>query len=152
MLFNAGSSLKMLSRSPCSIRGGVRHHQPTYIAFDLERFTMEDGSSEVTHARGVLSNLLTAIDSTSAGGKLLDLIKVLRGVVPGNDAQRRTVIAILGYAGVLRIPGRPGFFETFTPSDAREETPWYKDDWPYPVRWWKGGTGTDARAVEFWFG
>jgi hypothetical protein len=132
--------------------GGVRHSQPAYIAFDLERFTVEEGRRDVPQVREVLSSLLAIIDSTSVGAKLSDLTRSLKGVVPGNEAQRRTVISILGYAGILSIPGRSGFLESFIPTDAREETPWYKDDWPYPVRWWKGGAGANARAVEFWFG
>jgi hypothetical protein len=86
------------------------------------------------------------------GARLADLVRAITPLVPGNTDQRRALIGILGFAGVLPVPGRPGFFRSFPREAEREETPWYKDDWPYPVRWWRGGAPVDPDAVGFWFG
>jgi hypothetical protein len=132
--------------------GGVRHDKPAYIAFDLERFIAESCESPLSGDRRVFRSMLQCIGSMPMGAKLADLVGSIKPFVSGNAAQRRTVIAMLGFAGVLRIPGRPGFFREFTPASQREETPWYKDDWQYPVRWWRGGHGVDDEAVTYWFG
>ncbi len=132
--------------------GGVRHDQPTYIVFDLDRFLHEGGRPPSEKDRRTLGELLKIIESQPSGAKLADLAKGLTKIVPGNVAQRRVLISILGFAGVLKIPGRIGYYQSFTPMSERQETPWYKDDWPYPVRWWKGGSGVDKEAISFWFG
>jgi hypothetical protein len=132
--------------------GGVRHADPSYISFDLERFMTEAGSIPKPPDQETLRALLNCCDTMPSGSKLADLVSAIRPIVSGNRDQRRNVIGILGLAGVLRIPGRSSFFHSFTFAAEREETPWYKDDWPYPTRWWRGGEGLDAEAVAFWFG
>jgi hypothetical protein len=132
--------------------GGVRHTHPSYIAFDLERFMVESVGASPVYDPEVLRRLIAAVESIEVDGKLLELVRAFKSVVPGNDAQRRTVISILGFAGILRIADHPGFFQSFTQLADREETRWYKDDWPYPIRWWKGGRGIDTEALKFWFG
>jgi hypothetical protein len=132
--------------------GGVRHEQPAYIAFDLERFATEPSPIPTPADEALLATLLSTASSMPAGAKLADLLHAIAPVVPGNKDQRRTIIGILGFAGVLPVPGRPGFFGSFAQVGEREQTPWYKDDWPYPVRWWRGGLRVDSDAVAFWFG
>jgi hypothetical protein len=132
--------------------GGVRHTDPFYIAFDLDRFIAEPAPPASRTDEQILASILEAVEAMPVGARLADLVKAIAPIVPGNNAQRRTVIEIFGYAGVLRIPDYPGFFRSFTPVIQRKETPWSKDDWPYPVRWWRGGNGIDQEAVTFWFG
>lgn len=132
--------------------GGVRHTDPVYIAFDLECFDADAPSEPSAMDRKALISILRCCDSMPPGAKLADLVSALKNLLPGNSAQRRVVISMLGFAGVLRIPNRTGFFRSFTPATAREETPWHKDDWSYPVRWWRGGHGVDPEAIAYWFG
>ena len=132
--------------------GGVRHTDPFYIAFDLERFVAEPAPPASKNDEQILASILETVEAVPPGARLADLVKAIAPIVPGNNAQRRTAIEILGYAGVLRIPEYPGFFRSFTPQINREDTPWSKDDWAYPVRWWRGGNGIDKEAVTFWFG
>ena len=132
--------------------GGVRHDDPAYIAFDLECLESAGLAEPSETDRDALTSILRCCESMPAGAKLADLVSALKKLLPGNTDQRRTVISLLGFAGVLRIPDRTAFFRSFTPATAREETPWYKDDWPYPVRWWRGGHGVDPEAISFWFG
>ncbi len=132
--------------------GGVRHEQPVYIAFDLERFTSESAPMPTPADQALLATLLSTVSSMNAGAKLADLVRAIAPLIPGNKDQRRTLIGILGFAGVLPVPGRPGFFRSFASLAEREQTPWYKDDWPYPVQWWRGGLSVDPDAVAYWFG
>lgn len=131
--------------------GGVRHDHPVYIAFDLERFAAEEAPAPTTDDQALLTALLAIIGSMPPGAKLAELLRAITPVVPGNKDQRRALIGILGFAGVVPVPDRPGFFSSFTPASHREQTPWYKDDWPYPVQWWRGGSPVDPDVVAFWF-
>lgn len=132
--------------------GGVFHERPAYIAFDLERFACEAAPAPAAGDHALLGALLATASSMPVGSRLADLVRAITPLVPGNTDQRRTLIGILGFAGVLPVPGRPGFFRAFPLEADRAETPWYKDDWPYPVRWWRGGVPVDSEAVAFWFG
>jgi len=131
--------------------GGVRHTDTSYIAFDLERFEAEFPNLPTEGDREILDSLFTTVENMPTGAKLGELVRNLKPVLPGNDAQRRTVIELLCLAGVLRIPGRIGFLRSFPIMRDREHTPWSKDDWGYPARWWRGGEGIDREAVSFWF-
>jgi hypothetical protein len=132
--------------------GGVRYEHPTYIAFDLDRFRAEGGASPSEDDRKSMRAILKAIEELQAGCKRSDLVKAVRPHLPGNDSMRTTFLAILGFAGIIKIPGHSGFFRSFTSSAQRTRTPWFTDDWSYPIRMWTGGNGIDLEAVEFWFG
>jgi hypothetical protein len=132
--------------------GGVRHTDPYYIAFDLDRFISEPSDPPSDLDKDVLNQVFEAVAGLQPGVKRSDLPRAIKSIVPGNESQRLALIGILGFAGVISVPSRPGFLKTYTQFVDRQETPWTKDDWPYPVAWWRGGDGIDRDAVEFWFG
>ncbi len=132
--------------------GGVRHSDPYYMALDLERFVAEPGDEPLPSDWDRFNCVLQTVAAMPKGAKLSELLRAIKPIVPGNDYQRRAVIGILGYAGVLRVPSRSGFLRSFTCATDRAETSWSKDDWPYPTRWWHGGEGVDGDAIAFWFG
>lgn len=132
--------------------GGVRHTDPYYIAFDLDRFISEPSDPPSDRDKDLLNQVLEAVDGLKSDAKRTDLLRVITPIVPGNESQRLTLIGILGAAGIISIPSKPSFLKTFTNFTNRQETRSHKDDWPYPIRWWRGGNGIDRDAVEFWFG
>jgi hypothetical protein len=99
----------------------------------------------------ILASILKAARSLSAAARLRDLEKALSKLLPSNDGERRTLIGILGYAGILIDPSRPDFRQQFVPAVERQHTPWHKDDWPYPVQWWDGSHGVNEVAIAEWF-
>ena len=60
-------------------------------------------------------------------------------------------VNILGYCGILRTPGHPGFRDRFIPSCEREEPPHHFVDLGYPACWWRGRDGIDREAVRAYF-
>jgi hypothetical protein len=132
--------------------GGIRHTDPYYIAFDLDRFISEPSDPPSDLDKDLLNQVFEAVTSLQAGARRSDLLGAIKPIVPGNESQRRAIIGILGFAGVIRIPSRSSFLKTYTDFVDRRDTPSAKDDWPYPIRWWRGGDGIDRDAVEFWFG
>ena len=131
--------------------GGVRHTQPAYIAFDLRLLRDAPRLSPTSADFEILNAVLETAASISPTARLADLDKALSKVLASNSAERRTLIGILGFAGILIDPSRPAFRKQFVPDNEREHTPWHKDDWPYPVQWWNGSFGIDAQAVDDWF-
>lgn len=132
--------------------GGARHDDPVYMVFDLERFLAEEHPEPTVEDRALLAGVLDAAAGLPPPGKLAGLVDAVTPIVPGNRDQRRAVVSMLGYAGILAPVGYPSHFLSFVPFSGRAETPWYKDDWPYPVCWWRGEAGLNLEAVELWFG
>lgn len=131
--------------------GGVRHVYPTYIVLDLGLLREASLSAPTPEDFAVLSAILDVAGSMPPTARLADLDKALCKVLVSNSAERRTLIGILGYAGILIDPSRPAFRTAYVPPAEREQTPWYKDDWPYPVQWWNGSFGVNQAAVDAWF-
>jgi hypothetical protein len=122
-----------------------------FIAFDLEQFAQSVAAEPTVEDRSTLSRIFTSFESLPKDSKLSAVEKSLAGVIKGNSYERRELLAVLGYAGVLQPTSRSGFFESFTDWADREARPLNKDDWPYPIRWWTPKDGVDRRAREFWF-
>lgn len=131
--------------------GGVRHNQPAYIAFDLQTLRSTSRPSSEPGDFAILRAIIDMARSMPPTARLGDLDKALAKTLASNGAERRTLIGILGYAGILIDPTRPDFRQKFVPSFQREHTPWHKDDWPYPVQWWKASHGVDQSAIDDWF-
>ncbi len=131
--------------------GGVRHTEPIYIGFDLAEAKRNGFASPTAEDREVLDQILETARSLPSAAKPGDLEKELASLLPSNTPERRTLIGILGYCGILTEPSRPNFLETYPRAFERQESPIWKNDWPYPVRWWRGAFGIDERAVGFWF-
>jgi hypothetical protein len=131
--------------------GGVRHDNPQYIAFDLSIFASSEDIAPTPEDYSILRAIFTAIGSMPQKARLGDLEHGLSNVLPSNNAERRTLIGILGYTGIIGDPSRPGFRQHFVRMADRERTPWGKDDWPYPVQWWNGSCGLNQPAADEWF-
>ena len=131
--------------------GGVRHEQPEYVGFDLEQF----GGLAPLAPTDQDWQLLTAVLQQASGlppeARASDLAKALRGVFPANDAERRIVIAILGHAGILSPAVKPSPFDQYVPHTHRDVPATARNDWRYPVSWWRGADGVRRDAITFWF-
>lgn len=131
--------------------GGVRHYDPRYIAFDLQLFAAQKPGTPTAEDFRILAAVLDVANSMPSTARPGDLEKALSKLLPSNSAERRTLIGLLGYAGILVDPTRPNFLHQFVPDVDREPTRWHKDDWPYPVQWWNGSHGVNDVAVAEWF-
>ncbi|WP_374569958.1 hypothetical protein [Phenylobacterium sp.] len=131
--------------------GGVRHLDPIFMSFDLRTFRDDIQPSPEAADFIILRDILDAARGLPETARLGDLDKALAKSLRSNSAERRALISILGFAGILVDPQRPSFRQRFVPESEREQTPWHKDDWPYPVQWWNGRCGVDEDAVLDWF-
>lgn len=131
--------------------GGVRHAYPAYIAFDLERLASTPLPEIEPDDLACLRDVLDVAKALPAKARLKDLDKALAKVLPSSSPERRGLIGILGYAGILVNPSKPDFRQDYVAADARERTPFHTDDWPYPVQWWTAACGVNEEAVRDWF-
>lgn len=131
--------------------GGVRHLDPTYISLDLRAFRASVRAAPAASDFAIMRDILDIARAMPEKARLSDLEKALAKSLRSNSAERRTLIGILGFAGILIDPEKPSFRDRFVPDRQREQTPWHKDDWPYPVQWWTGRCGVDENAVADWF-
>jgi len=131
--------------------GGARHTWPVYIGFDLEQFLLTSVTPSTPDDVAIIRRIFEVAKSLPPNGKLKHLADALAKVFPSNNAERRCLIGILGFCGILQNPQKPGFRTGFPPYMERKEVPWYKDDWPYPVQWWNSSHGVSEEAVGFWF-
>lgn len=127
--------------------GGVRHENPVYIGFDLQRFAEREVPPATTEDVEILREVLKIADSQPPNARPAQLAKEI-AIVKGAIEQRRTLLQILGYAGILQPAKHPGYFDSYTPANERDDG---SSDWTYPVTWWRGSDGVNWNAVKFWF-
>jgi hypothetical protein len=131
--------------------GGISHTDPAYIGFGLEQFSGETPAEPTKADRETMKQILEISRSLPGRAKLSHLAKALTEIVPSNSCERRILIGILGFCGILRDPSKPGFIDGFPRYFQRPEVPSYENQWPYPVEWWNGSHGVSEDAVNFWF-
>ena len=129
--------------------GGVRHADPFYALHDLIRFSESLPQPTGGQGRSVLVQVLQVAGNMATTARPSDLLKALKPILKGNDQQRRVVMGCLSYAGVLQSSNYEGFFDHYP--IRREDPPEWKNDWPYPLSWWRGRDGVNTTALKFYF-
>ena len=130
--------------------GGVRHEHLSYIGFDLEQFRLCDFSAPSKDDYEILRQVFHAASSAPVGTSLTKLEKSLAGLFPANASERKTLITILGYCGILVPEGEPGYFHSYPRDSERGDKLHPDSDWQFPVSRWKG-SGIRGEAVSYWF-
>jgi len=122
--------------------GGVRHRDPVYHYVDLRCFAAMPKAVPVEQDCELFKQLLAAIVHLPPNSWASGLVKALTGIIPGNKDELRTLIEILGYAGVLAVPK-----DAESEKDRR-----YRDtDWSGPAEIWKAKDGYNADAIKRFF-
>jgi hypothetical protein len=130
--------------------GGVRHVDPVYAALDLELFGKGEKPTPRLEDFDILNRILGAARVLDPGARLDHLQKALAQHLPSSKDERRMLIQVLGYCGVLQHPDHPGFLHGFRAFSARPGSG--RGDWTYPVEHWRGQHGVNAEALGHWFG
>jgi hypothetical protein len=127
--------------------GGVRHECPSYIAFDLTMFERLEERVPTADDWAILHEMLDLARSQAPDARPADLEKALSKVLRSNQSERRVLLQILGYAGILRSSESPSYLEHFVASTQRVS----HTEWAYPFSLWRGREGVYEEAVGFWF-
>ncbi|MBH5398741.1 hypothetical protein HZZ13_13195 [Bradyrhizobium sp. CNPSo 4010] len=128
--------------------GGVRHLDPLYCWFDLAQFEKIAQVAPTQTDHSILARIIDIASNLAPAARPGELESRISRVVKSNSAERRTLIQILGYCGVLKPAGRNGFLQAFTADELRDRPPDRANDWAYPVIWWRGADGVDMDALS----
>jgi hypothetical protein len=132
--------------------GGVRHDDPVYAWFDLERFLAAVRPEPAPEDWRILKAILKIAGSLPPKALLSDLVSKLAKAVDSNPDERKQMISILGYAGILQSKRCMGFLEHFVDVEKHSAPPGSDGgDWRYPIMWWRGVDGVNQKAVKHWF-
>jgi hypothetical protein len=131
--------------------GGVRPLDPAYAALDLELFARGWRPSPRSEDFAIMNGVVAAARGMGAGARLDDLQRGLGEHLVSSKDERRVLVEVLGYCGILQDPSHPGFLHGFRDFAARgtASSHW---DWSYLVEHWRGRDGVNAEALAFWFG
>lgn len=133
-------------------RGSTGVENVVYAAFDLEVFAGEQADEQPSQrAWEMLAGILDAAGALGPKDTPAKLSKAIRGLFPSNDRERQQILETLGACGVLEAPDQPGFRTRWINREDRQD-PDGKNDWSYPVLWWRGSYGVCREAVTDWFG
>ena len=130
--------------------GGVRHLWPVYAALDLELFAKAEKPVPRAEDLAIMGRIIEAARGMPPDARLDQLQRAVGEHLPSSKHERRVLLEILGYCGILQDPRHPGFLEEFRVCSARHGGG--RGDWSYPVEHWRGRHGVNEQALGFWFG
>ncbi len=129
--------------------GGRHHNVIGYALFDLTQFLKLPGVQPSKTDKAMLRDILmTAAElepQKKAGAYRALLVK--KKIIPGNSAEIRTLLDILGYCGILSTPEHPCPEVAFRGS-AGIDPPEIRSDISYPLCWWRAENGINEE--RFW--
>jgi hypothetical protein len=127
--------------------GGLGHGQPSYMAFDLTLFGQLAQLTPKPDDWAVLQRILTLAATQFPAARPDHLERAIGKMLPSNRHERRVLLQILGYVGILRPRDTVPLLDRFVPyAQRRSET-----ELGYPFAALRGADGVDREAVHFWF-
>lgn len=132
--------------------GGFMHTKPLYAAFDLDQARWLDDCEPTSEDLAIMRGILNTIADLPPEATPGDIVRKTARLLRSNTAERRVLVNIFGYCGILEAQNHPGWSERFIPfrqTLAFPGTP--RNDWPYPVVWWRRHEGINARALRVAF-
>lgn len=127
--------------------GGMGHGQPSYMAFDLDRFTELKEMIPTREDWEIVQRILRIAATQDPKARPDHLERAINKTVPSNRHERRVLLQILGFAGILRPRIAIPMFDRFMPFTERGT----ETELAYPFSAWRGVDGIDRDAVQFWF-
>jgi hypothetical protein len=131
--------------------GGVRHTSPDYIAFDLDMFRLLEIGSPTQEDIAIIIKIIEAIQQSDESTTPNHLEKKISKLLKSNKEERKVLLEILSYCGILSPLNRPCFFDEFVPYNQRYLPDFHKIDWTYPICWWRGSDGVNQEALRYFF-
>ena len=130
--------------------GGVRHLDPLFIWFCLDRLIAEGGAEASAPDLGALKRLFDALRTLPPGTTSTKAEVALR-FLPSTRDERLSLIEQLSDISVLEDPLHPGFLRSFIAFDDRALPDLRFMDRGYPAQWWTSHHGINADAVAALF-
>jgi hypothetical protein len=133
--------------------GGVRHGDPVYAWFDLDLFARSERPREDPRDVDTLNRVLDAAREAKPDARPSDLERAIAPLLSSSKDERRTLLGILAMCNILGAPEHPGLLARWVPYVERQPPPKpSKNDWLYPMFWWRGSMGVNEAAARSVFG
>lgn len=130
--------------------------EPAPLAYVLETAARhgdsEPAPGEIETLRGIVGALESVVGAAREANdpkrlfrkEALDAIgKAFRS----NKYVRAWILGTLGYCGILRVPGKLGFWRAFVPLDDRPDPPERNNELSYPTSFWRPADGIDRERL-----
>ena len=127
--------------------GGMGHGLPSYMSFDLERFTELPKMTPTSDDWTALERILTVASTQPKTARPDHLERAIGKLFPSNRHERRVLLQILGFAGILKPRIVIPIYDRFVPFTERGT----ETELAYPFSAWRGVDAVDEEAVGFWF-
>jgi hypothetical protein len=127
--------------------GGMGHGIPSYMSFDLERFNELEKIEPTSEDWVILEKILAIAASQDPKARPDHLERAINKTVSSNRHERRVLLQILGFAGILKPRIVIPIFDRFVPFTERGT----ETELAYPFSAWRGVDAVDHDAVSFWF-
>ena len=128
------------------------NYSPIHLTFCLKQIIKEETLTPTNTDIQIFDEVIDLIESSSIEATPTDLLKTLSEVksFKSNSSERRFFLETLSIIGVLQPKGHKGFrnkFTDFSESQKRANGA-SKNNWGYPIRWWKGSDGVNSKRIE----
>lgn len=132
--------------------GGVRHDQPLFATFALERFLAEGAPRPTLEDTDLLRLVLETVRGVPSSTTSAQVQRFFPKSFRSNKAERDVVVAILGFTGILAVPTHPSYRLRFVTPQERSLPDRRFVDMGYPACWWSAVDGLDSKAASDYFG
>jgi hypothetical protein len=130
--------------------GGVRHLDPVFVWFCLDRFRAEGGAAPEPIDIDLFRDVLTALGSCAPSTSMSRAEPLLK-IIKSSEQERHALLEALSVISVLQNPIYPGFLDTFPTTKQRPLPNRRFVDRGYPGEWWTGADGVNQAAVAALF-
>ncbi len=131
--------------------GGVRHDHVEYAVLDLEQFLGAGAPKPTQQDFEIFQTVVGAISAAQPSVTSATLQSHFASALKSNKAERDTIIAILGFCGILATPEHPGYSDAFVPARERHLPDRHFVDMEYPACWWSGRIGVNQSKLREYF-
>lgn len=132
--------------------GGVRHAQPLFATFALERFLAEGAPRPTPEDADILRLILETLGCAPSSTTSAQVQRIFPKSFRSTKAERDVVVAILGFSGILAVPTYPSYRLRFVTPRERSLPERRFVDMDYPACWWSAVNGLDSMALSDYFG
>ena len=131
--------------------GGVRHDHIEYAILDLELFLEAGSPKPMQQDFDIFQAIINGISAAPTSVTSAALHSHFAPALKSNKAERDTIIAILGYCGILGTPEHPGYTDAFVAAGDRRLPDRHFVDMKYPACWWNGKIGINQSKLKAYF-
>lgn len=131
------------------------HYEIEFALCEVANINQANVTNPTNDDIKIFKSIINAIDNLDKTAQLSELQKSLIGVFKSNKLERKSLLEILGYAGILLPRNQQCYKDDYLPYEfinSTQPSQHYKKEWQYPVRFWTGQDGVNQENLAYYFG